>query len=289
MADEITTTTANDYVFDYWILASNILPHFYGLNVAEHLVRVESLAGLPTLTHNFPVAPQRAAAGLTQGVDMANSPYATSYVAVTAAESGIRTEPVDLLNLSSVVGQSQYVMDMGQAMAAKRTRDILALSGGFSHACGATTMNLTEANILAGTTGLMARGVPGPYHGVLHPQQYTDLAVSVSTTLTFIGSGSPSPWANTNDLGSMPTDGGLGELYGVNWTVSSLVPTATAGADRSGMIVSPRYAIGLVEKFPLRVEPQRDASLMATEINIVSCYGVGELLDDAGCQVLSDA
>ena len=289
MADEITTTTANDYVFDYWILASNILPHFYGLNVAEHLVRVESLAGLPTLTHNFPIAPQLAAAGLTQGVDMANSPYATSFVAVTAAESGIRTEPLDILNLSSVTGQDQYVSDMGQAMAAKRTSDILALSGGFSNACGATTVNLTEQNIQTGITGLMARGVPGPYHGVMHPQQFMDLAGSISTTLTWVGGGAPSTRAQTNDLGSASTDGMLGELYGVNWTVSSLVPTATAGADRSGMIVNPRYAIGLVEKFPLRVEPQRDASLRATEINIVSCYGVAELLDDAGTQILSDA
>ena len=289
MADEITTTTANDYVFDYWILASNILPYFYGLNVAEHLVRVESLAGLPTLTHNFPTAPQLAAAGLTQGVDMANSPYATGYVAVTAAESGIRTEPLDILNLSSVVGQDQYVSDMGGAMAAKRTSDILALGAGFSNACGATTVNLSEANIQTGITGLMARGVPGPYHGCMHPQQYMDLAGSISTTLTWIGSGAPSPRAQTNDLGSAATDGMLGELYGVNWTVSSLVPTATAGADRSGMIVNPRYAIGLVEKFPLRVEPQRDASLRATELNVVSCYGQGELLDDAGCQILSDA
>ena len=289
MADEITTTSANDFVFDYWILASNILPHFYGLNVAEHLVRVESLAGLPTLTHNFPVEPQMAAAGLSEGVDMANSPYATSYVPITAAESGIRTEPTDILNLSSIVGSAQYARSMGQAMAAKRTSDILALSGGLSNQCGATTDNLTEANILAGTTGLMARGVPGPYHGVLHPQQYTDLAGSVSTTLTFIGSGAPSPRANTNDLGAMPTDGGLGELYGVNWTVSSLVPTATAGADRIGCIVNPMYAFGLVEKFPVRVEPQRDASLRATEINVVSCYGVGELKDSAGVGVLSDA
>jgi len=289
MADEITTTSANDFVFDYWILASNILPHFYGLNVAEHLVRYASVAGLPTKTHNFPTAPQLAAAGLTEGVDMANSPYATGYVAITVAESGIRTEPTDVLNLSSIVGTDQYARDMGQAMAAKRTSDILALAGGFSNQCGATTVNLTEANILAGTTALMARGVPGPYHGVLHPQQYTDLAGSVSTTLTWIGSGSPSPRANTNDLGGMPTDGGLGELYGVNWTVTSLVPTATAGADRIGMIVNPNYAIGLVEKYPVRVEPQRDASLRATEINITSMYGVGELKDAAGEGILSDA
>ena len=287
MADEITTTSANDFVFDYWILASNILPHFYGLNVAEHLVRTESLAGLPTLTHNFPIEPQMAAAGLVEGVDMANSPYATSYVSVTAAESGIRTQPTDILNLSSIVGSEQYARSMGQAMAAKRTSDILALAGGFSNQCGATTVDLSEANILAGTTALMARGVPAPYHGVLHPQQYSDLAGSVSTTLTFVqGSNVRS---DLNDIGSMPTDGGLGPLYGVNWTVTSLVPTATAGADRIGMIVNPNYAIGLVEKFPVRVEAQRDASLRATEINVVSCYGVGELLDAAGEGVLSDA
>uniref|UniRef100_A0A6M3KS02 Putative capsid protein n=1 Tax=viral metagenome TaxID=1070528 RepID=A0A6M3KS02_9ZZZZ len=289
MADYITTTSADDYVFASWKLASNILPYFYGLNVAEGLVRYASLAGLPTKTHDFPVAPQLAASGLSEGVDMTPTPYATSKVSITAAEVGIQTEPTDVLNLSSIVGNEQYAMEMGQAMAAKRTSDILALGGGFSNAtAGGTGVDLTEAHIMAGVTTLMANGVPGPYKGVLHPQQWYDLAGGIGTTLTPAGAGGQPAREATNDL-AMPLDGGLGRLYGVDWTVTSLVPTANAGADRSGMIVNPNYAIGLVEKYPVRVEPERDASLRATEINITAMYGVGELKDAAGLSVLSDA
>ena len=49
MAANVTTTTsANDYVLAAELLASRILPHFYGHNNAAHLTRFESIAGSPT-------------------------------------------------------------------------------------------------------------------------------------------------------------------------------------------------------------------------------------------------
>jgi hypothetical protein len=94
--------------------------------------------------------------------------------------------------------------------------------------------------------------------------------------------------AESNEYGAVP-DGGLGRFYGVEWVITAAVPTANAGADRAGMIVSPSRALGLVEKWASRTELQRDASLRATEIVLTANYGVGEIDDLSGIGVITDA
>jgi len=270
-------------------MTANILPAFYGFNVAEGLVRYASLANLPTKAHDFPISPSLSASGLTEGTDMANSAFTTTKATVTAAEVGLRVEPTDVLDVSSIVDNSYYTMELGKAMAAKRTTDILALSTGFSTSVGTSGNNLTEAQTLEGITALMAAGVPGPYRGVLHPQQWYDLSAGIGGTLSPTLYGGAGARFESNDLAQPSADGGLGRLYGVDWVVTSRVPTANAGADRAGMIVAPDYAIGLADKWPVRVELERNASLRSTEINVTAMYGVGELLDAAGVGVVTDA
>lgn len=291
MANETTTTSANDYVLAAELLASRILPNFYGNNAAGHLTRFESIAGSPTTAADFPISGSLSAAALTEGTDASFTQYSTSKATLTVAEAGLVLAITDLLNVSDIVDMGHYALQASMALANKVTTDITALSTGFSQQCGATTVNLSEQNILDGITLLAAGGVPGPYHGILHPQQWNDLAAAVGGTITPAGTtGSQSVAEVTNAFGATPAwDGGLRELYGVQWSISSNVPTATAGADRSGMIVSPMYAIGYLEKWPARVRFERDESLRATEIVVTAAYAVGELLDAAGVQVLTDA
>ena len=291
MANEVTTTSADDYVFASWKAAQNILPNFYGYNVLEGLVRYASLAGIPSKAHDFPIDPALSAAGLTEGTDMANTAYSTSKATVTAAEVGIRTEPTDVLANSSILmgGVSGHLaVEMGKAMGAKRTGDIAALFEGFTtNTIETTGVNLAEAGVLEAIAKLMAQGVPGPYRGALHPQQWFDLAGGIGGTLTPAAGGGPGARSESNDL--VPLNGGLGNLYGVDWVVTSHVATGNAGADRAGIIVNPNYAIGLCDKYPVRVEFERNASLRSTEINVTAMYGVGELLDKAGCSIITDA
>lgn len=288
MANEVTTTSADDLVFALWIMNENILEYFYPLNLAGHLVRYASLAGIPSNTHDFPKSPQLTAASLVEGTDMTNTAFTTTKASVTATESGLMLTITDRLSLSDITDDSYYAMEAAKALANKITTDICALSTGFSGTCGATTVNLTEANILTGTTTLMASSVPGPYDGILHPQQWYDLVGDIGTTITPAAHTQESARATSNEFGAQP-DGGIGKLYGVNWTVSAAVPTATAGADRAGMIVSPQFGIGMVEKWGSRTEMERDASLRGTEVVVTANYGLGELKDEAGITVLSDA
>ncbi len=289
MANEVTTTSANDLVYSAWILASDILEAFYGQQTAMHLVRFSSIADLPTKAKDFPTSPVLSAASVAEGVDMSNTAFSTGKATVTAAEVGLLLTVTDVLSMSDIVDDSYYAQQAGEALADKVTTDICSLSSGFSSSVGATGVNLTEANILDGIQTLMAAGVPGPYHGILHPIQYRDLATAVGGTLSPAATtGTESVRQVTNEFGARP-NGGLGELYGVMWSISSNVPTANAGADRAGMIVNPRNAIGFVEKGAARVEPERDASLRAREIAVTAMYGVGELKDAAGVGVITDA
>ena len=288
MANEITTTSANDLSYAAEILASAILENFYGNMVAGPFVRTADIGGAPTRAKSFPISPALAAASVAEGVDMANTPFSTTQVTGTAAEVGLLLTITDLLSVSDIVDDGYYAAEGGKALAAKFNTDVLALAAGFSQQCGATTVNLTEQNILDGLVLLAAAGINPPYRGVLHPRQWADLIADIGTTVTPAGAGAQSAREATNDL-AVGSSGGLGSLYGVEWYVSHLVPTATAGADRLGMIVQPNNALFNVSKWDARVEFERDASLRAREIAITACYGVGELRDAAGIGVLTDA
>ena len=292
MANETTTTTANDLVYAAQIVASAILPYLRGNNNAAHMCRYESIADFPSTAKNFPTANALVAAAVAEGTDMGNSAFTTGVVTLTVGEVGLLITLTDLLSKSDVVSDSYYGQQGGEAMASKITCDICSIAAGFSNQVGATTVDLTEANILDGVLQLTSNNVPGPYHGVMAPIQWRDLAGAVGGTLTpAAGSpGSQTVKQLTREFGAAPAfSGGLEDLYGVNWTVTSHVPLATAGADRLGMIVNPQNAIGFVSKWDVRVEMERDISLRGTEVAITSCYAVGELRDICGVGLLTDA
>jgi hypothetical protein len=287
-----TTTSANDYVLAADLLASRILPNFYGSNSAGHLVRYETIAGAPSKAANFPISGALAANGLTEGSDAAYTQYSTDVVTLTVAEAGLVLAISDLLAASDIVGLDHYADQASQALANKVTVDILALATGLNGgtAAGSTGVALSELNIIDAVTTLAANNIPGPFHGILHPQQWNDLAVGVGASLNPLNApGSQNTYQTSNDLTSPIFDGGMREMYGVQWTVSGNVPLANAGADRAGMIVNPRYAIGWLDKWGARTEFERDASGRLTEIVITAAYAVGELRDTAGIAVVTDA
>jgi hypothetical protein len=289
MANEATTTSADDLLLAASLLADSILPHFYGNLVAGGLVRSASLAGQNSKAKDFPITPGLTASSIAEGVDLTNTPFATTKVTLTAGEVGLMLTITDLLSYTDIVGDDYYAAEMGKAMALKFNTDVLALSAGFTGTCGATGVNLSEQNILDGLVTLASDGIPPPYRGVLHPQQWADLIADAGTTVTPVaGPGGQSARAASNDW-AVPTAGPIGEMYGVDWYVSHLVPTANAGADRGGMIVAPNHALGHVSLWDVRVEPERDASLRAREIVVTACYAVGELRDEAGIGVITDA
>lgn len=288
MADEVTLTTADDLTYAAMIMADSIIDALYANNNLRSIPRFKSLAGLPSVANDFPKPPKLTAATVAEATDLTNTAYSTGKATITAGEVGIMIQPTDLLNVADIVDLPWYGAQLGQAVAEKWTTDLTALSSGFSTSVGTTTVDLTEAVILDAIATLEAANAPGPYAVICHTQQKRDMVASVGSTITPAANQGTGFRGVLNDLGAQQ-DGLLGMLYGCDWRTNSTVPTANAGADRLGMMVSVNRALGFVEKWPARVEFERDASLRATEIVVVAAYGVGEIDDTSGVGILSDA
>lgn len=278
-----TTSTATETIYAK-MLTDLMIEAVYSVSVMDQLVRQESLVGKPSNSLSFPIWPTVAAASIAETVDLTSTAVDTTAVDIACTEaSSIRIDVTDLLSEASIVRDgARFAQTGAQAVADKRDTDLAALLGGFSSVVGATTVNLSEANLLAAMTTLASADAPRPYVIVLHPQQVGDLRAALSTTTGVVQS-------NT----SPDTLGGTGAgleftYYGFPIYATTNVPQATAGADWAGAMFARGNALARVDKRPIRIRPQRDESLRATEFNITSVYGQGELVDSWGVTILTD-
>jgi len=290
MADEVTTTSADDLVLAAALLEQNIIDALRPNNHGPAATLQRNIASLPTKALDFPKTPLISAAGLTEGTDMANTAFATTKATVTVGETGVLITLTDLLRVSDIVGDSYYAMELAKACLAKLTVDICALSAGFDNSVGPASGNpLLEAHWQDAVATLEAANVPGPYVALIGTTQKKNTAADIGTTITAAGNTGSSSRAELNDIPAIRPDGQLGNLFGFPVLVTTAVPTANAGADVVGMLVSVNRAIGLVRKWDVRVGLERDESLRALEVAVTMAYGVGELDDTSGVKILSDA
>ena len=82
--------------------------------------------------------------------------------------------------------------------------------------------------------------------------------------------------------------GFIGTLFGVPvFETANMANTGTTGDYKGAMFH--RDALGLAMMQDLKIEIQRDASLRADEIVATAVYGVGELQDSYGIEILADS
>ena len=169
----------------------------------------------------------------------------------------------------------------GEAIAKKIDTDLTALFDGFSTAVGAADAALTVAKLFESVANLRNSAVPiNDVSAVLHPMIAYDLKANL--TNTFANS-------NANDLANEALRNGfVGRVAGVPiFETSNLDNTGTTGDYKNG--VFHRDALGLAMMQDLKIETQRDASLRADEIVATAVYGVGELHDSYGIELLADS
>ncbi len=290
MANEVTTTSADDLTLAAGLLEQHIIDALYENNHGVVATRRADISGLPTKALDFPKTPKLSASSLTEGTDMAYTPFTTTKATITVGEVGITVTPTDLLSVSDIVGNVYYQMEAAKAVLNKLTVDIVSLSTGFSNTAGPSTGNpLLESHVQDAIGTLEAASVPGPYVAIIGTTQKKNLVADIGTTISAAATTGRSPREELNDIGAARPDGALGELYGFPWFSTAAVPTINNGADVSGMLVSAHRALGYLTKWGVRVELQRDATLRATEIVVVAAYGVGEIDDTSGVAIHSDA
>jgi len=279
MANETTLSTLDDLIVPMIAEALFVASE---ASIMRPLVRNYALPKNSGKVIQVPIYPVVAAAAVAEATDLANTAISTSKADLTVAEVGVMTTVTDMAVNTS---ESDVVKDLGklfgEGIARKMDADLMALFDGFSGAVGAADAAITVAKIFEAVSKLKQSGVPSnDMSCVLHPAVAYDLKANMTNTFA-----NPNPTDVANE--ALRT-GFVGQLAGVNvYESSNMANTGTGGDFKGGLFH--KDALGLAMLQDIKIETQRDASIRGTEIVATAVYGVGELHDSYGIEVLADS
>jgi hypothetical protein len=203
-------------------------------------------------------------------------------VDLTAAEVGAKIIITDKLarqsaqNVFSIIGRQ-----LGDGMARKKDKDVLALYSGFGTDFGAAGRAMSLANVSATVAYAKGNKFGSQVYIVQHPFAVWDIANAAVTASQYA---IPKGWSE-DLLGNFFS--GIRPLNGVpifedgNISIDSRDDAIGVCADKS--------ALAVLKSVDTRTERQRDASMRATEVVITADYGVFELDDSKGIALTLDA
>jgi hypothetical protein len=231
----------------------------------------------------FPRYDVEVMASVSEGTDSSMTAFDTTAVTITPGEFALATNLTDLARRRA---GTQAAIDigrvMGEAYFRAKNKEIYALFDGFSTAIGTSNTDITEALIIQGVGLLRAARAPGPYYMPVTPYVLEDLLSLYSSNTDSIA---PSL------MESAQVDGVLPMVHGVIPVLVDLATGTGTGeaeqADTKTAIFSGE-AIGFVQEWDFRIETERNASLRADEIIATASFGVAELVDAFGVELLLD-
>jgi N4-gp56 family major capsid protein len=248
-------------------------------SIMRNLVTVYNINAQAGTTIQVPKYPAISAGDLTEGTDMSSTTVSTSSVSIAVGEVGAQVLLTDMAAMGAGNPADELGTVLGNAIATKMDQDLIALFDGFSTSLGATTTELSAAYLFQAAATLRANKAPGRLVGVFHP--YQTYALKANLTNTFAN-------PNGGDLqNEAMRNGYVGTIAGIDIFESANV-TVDGSGDAKGAIFAPE-AIAVAMKRDFSIEPQRDASNRAFELNATAVYGVGELDDDYGVEMYFDA
>lgn len=243
------------------------------------LVTRYDIGNVAGTTIQVPKYPSIAAANLTEGTDMTSTTVSTSSVTCAVGEVGAQVLLTDIAAMGAGNPAAELGTVLGNSIATKMDQDIIALFDGFSTSLGATTQELTVADIFKAAATLRANKARGAMFAVLHP--YQAYALKANLTNSFANPNGGDAQNEAMRRGYVGTIGGV-EIY------ESANVTIDGSGDAKGAIFSAE-ALCLAMKRDFNIEPQRDASNRAWELNATAVYGVAELDDSYGVEMYFDA
>ena len=277
MANESTSSTLSEL---YTEIVAEALFVATEKSLMRGLVKNYAIAGGGKAVE-VPVYAKVSAAAVSEASDLSNTAINPTSVTITAAEHGIMTTLTDLgrnaspRNVAADIGRL-----FGEAIAKKIDTDLTALFDGFSSVVGSAGAEVTVAKIFEAVATLRQAAVPMPLAGVLNPKVAYN--VKKNLTNTFVN---PNPNDLTNE--ALRT-GYVGNIAGVQMFETSNVD-GTSDTDNCKGGIFHKDALGLAMMQDLKIETQRDASLRADEIVATAVYGVGELHDSYGVEILGES
>jgi hypothetical protein len=243
------------------------------------LVTMYDIGNQKGKTVQVPKYPAITAASLTEGTDMDSTAVSTSSVTITVGEVGAQVLLTDLAAMGAGNPAQELGTVLGNAIATKMDKDIIALFDGLSTSLGSTTTEMTIAYLFQAAATLRANKATGRLVGVFHPYQIYPVKSALTNTFA-------NPAGGDLQNEAMRT-GYVGTIAGIDIYESANL-TIDGSGDTKGAVFAPQ-AFALAMKKDFTIEPQRDASNRAWELNATATYGVGELDDTFGVEMYFDA
>lgn len=230
-------------------------------------------------TIQVPKYPAITAADLTEGTDMSSTTVSTSSVTISVGEVGAQVVLTDVAAMGAGNPAEELGTVLGNSIATKMDKDLIALFDGFSTSLGAAAQEITVADLFKAAATLRSNKVTGPMYAVVHPFQAYQLKANLTNTFANPNGGDAQNTAMVNAY--------VGTIAGIDVYESANI-TVDGSDDAKGAVFAPE-ALAIAMKRDFQIEPQRDASLRAFELNATAVYGVGELDDSFGVEMLFDA
>jgi len=230
-------------------------------------------------TVQVPKYPSITAAGLTEGTDMSQTTVSTTSKTITVSEVGAQVVLTDLAAMGAGNPAQELGTVLGNAIATKIDKDLIALFDGFSTSLGGAGTEITVADLMKAAATLKTANAPGQMAAVVHPYHAYQLKANLTNTFANPNGGDLQNDAMRNAF--------VGQIGGIDIYESSNV-SIDGSDDAKGAVFVPQ-ALAIAMKRDFNLETQRDASLRAFELNATAIYGVGELDDDYGVELLFDA
>ena len=272
-----TTSTTLDDLFANIILQARFTAEEESLMLG--LVTRYDIGEVAGKTVQVPKYPAITAGALTEGTDMSSTTVSTTSQTITVSEVGAQVILTDLAAMGAGNPAEELGTVLGNAIATKIDVDLIALFDGFSSSLGGAGSEITVADLMKAAATLKTNKARGQMAAVVHP--YHAYQLKANLTNTFVN-------PNGGDLqNDAMRNAYVGQIGGIDIYESSNV-SINGSDDAKGAVFVPE-ALAIAMKRDFNLETQRDASLRAFELNATAIYGVGELDDDYGVELLFDA
>lgn len=250
-------------------------------NVMVQLVHRYSATGW--MNRVVPTRPLVTAQAVAEGVDFANPTTFNKTAKATLTPGEVMAQVVltdRQIDTDPEDARRSAAQELGNAMATKIDVDLCADFASFTNAKGTAGGTASIAYYAAAISVLRNGKAMNPISVVLHPYQW-------HRVWTELGS----PASNKAFLGDTANEAMraffVGEMLAARWITSANI--AVNGSDDAVSGVFHADALGFDERKTPVLEPERDASLRAWELNESAGYAHGVVRSEWGCKVTSDA
>lgn len=250
-------------------------------NLMVGLVRNFSATGY--MARKLGIRPQITAMDKPEGVDFQNATKfgkdlkATLTPKVIMAQALLTDEDVQTDPDDARMDASQ---ELGGSIATKIDEDLVKLFGSLTKEKAAAGAALSISKCAAGVSVLRQAKAPNPLYFVLHPYGWHDVWTELGQ-----------PASQKAFLGDLANEA-LRSFFVGSWLAATWFTSANIDIDASDDAISGLFnpqSLGFDTRENPTLEPERDASRKATELNMSAGYAVGIIRDEYAVKLTHDA